>query len=111
MNTDKKYLGNDFKYYENYMEIQSIELACFILSVCHVVLLTEDWFLDVNLFRILQTAEMLMPSSSPSSLGSQQDEYTFDHHPHLSKKQTKHTLYLNLAIFNLILTKTKKFMY
>ena len=80
------------------MQIQSIELACFILSVCHVVLSTEDWFMDVNLFRNLQTAEMLMPSSSPSSLGPQQDvedewwcpqqdEYTFDHHPHLNKKQ------------------------
>lgn len=48
---DKKYLSNDFKYYENYIELQSIELACFVLSVCNVVLVTEDWFIDPNLFR------------------------------------------------------------
>lgn len=62
INTDKKHLASDFKYYENYIEMQSIELACFILSVCNVVLVAEDWFIDPNLFRILQTAEMLMPN-------------------------------------------------
>ncbi len=61
INTDKKHLTHDFKYYENFIEMQSIELSCFILSVCNVVLVTEDWFVDPNLFRILQTAEMLMP--------------------------------------------------
>jgi len=97
---DKKHLNNDFKYYENYIEIQSIELACFILSVCNVVIVLEDWFFDPNLFRllkyillktfdlsclnrinirILQTAEMLMPQSSLS----QQEEYQLEHHPHL----------------------------
>ena len=54
--------SSDFKYYENLVEIQSIELACFVLSVCHVVIVMEDWFSDTNLFRILQTAEMLMPN-------------------------------------------------
>lgn len=48
---DKKHLNNDFKYYENYIEMQSIELACFILSVCNVVVVLEDWFFDTNLFR------------------------------------------------------------
>ena len=51
INMDKKYFNNDFKYFENYVELQSIELACFILSVCNVVLLAEDWFTDPNLFR------------------------------------------------------------
>jgi len=37
--------------HENFIELQSIELACFVLSVCNVVLLTEDWFTDPNLFR------------------------------------------------------------
>lgn len=36
---------------ENSVEIQSIELACFVLSVCNVVIVAEDWFVDPNLFR------------------------------------------------------------
>ena len=51
INMDKKCFNNEFKYFENYVELQSIELACFILSVCNVVLLAEDWFTDPNLFR------------------------------------------------------------
>lgn len=54
--------SNDFKYYENLIEMQSIELTCFLLSVCNVVLVMEDWFSDLNLFRLLQSAEMLMPN-------------------------------------------------
>lgn len=41
----------DFKYYENYIELQSLELACFVLSVCNVVLVAEDWFCDPSLLR------------------------------------------------------------
>lgn len=51
INMDKKHLSNDFKYYENFIEMQSIELACFVLSVCNVVIVLEDWFFDPNLFR------------------------------------------------------------
>ena len=57
---DKKHITNDYKFHENYIELQSIELACFILSVCNVVLLTEDWFTDPNLFRCVSTSR---PSS------------------------------------------------
>lgn len=76
---DKKHFSNDFKYYENYVELQSIELACFVLSVCDVVIVLEDWFFDPNLFRLLQTAEMLMPHNSLSL----QEEYQLEHHPHI----------------------------
>ena len=48
---EKKYMPSDYKYYENYIEMQSLELACFALSVCHVVILADDWFLDPNLIR------------------------------------------------------------
>ncbi len=41
----------DYKYSENCVDIQSIEIACFVLSVCNVVLITEDSFTDPNLFR------------------------------------------------------------
>ena len=105
---DKKsgsFSNNDFKYYENFIEIQSIELACFILSVCNVVLLTEDWFIDPSLFKILHTAEMLMPNISfglgsatttttnnnnnnnnnGSNSASNSDEIYSEHHAHLGK--------------------------
>jgi protein SMG9 len=47
----KKSTNVDFKYFENLVELQSIELACFVLSVCNVVLVVEDWFTDPALFR------------------------------------------------------------
>lgn len=81
--------NNDFKYYENFIEIQSIELACFVLSVCNVVLLTEDWFIDPTLFKILHTAEMLMPnvsmglSSANTTSSVTSDESYLEHHAHL----------------------------
>jgi len=32
-------------------EIQSLQLAAFILSVCHVVIMVQDWFFDPNILR------------------------------------------------------------
>lgn len=75
--------GSDFKYYENFIEMQSIELACLMLSICNVVLVTEDCFIDPNLFRLLQTAEMLMPSNVVQG-GESQDMLQWDQkYPHL----------------------------
>ena len=86
---DKKHFNVDFKYFENYIEIQSIEITCFILSVCNVVLVAEDWFSDPNLFRLLQTAEMLMPNMntaySQNTSTNQVDDLHYEHHPHLGK--------------------------
>lgn len=79
INLDKKHITSDFKYYENFIEMQSIELACFILSACNVVLVAEDWFMDPNLFRILQTAEMLMPNMAQSVDEPQWEQK----HPHV----------------------------
>jgi hypothetical protein len=89
--------SNDFKYYENLVEIQSIELTCFILSICQVVIVMEDWFSDTNLFRLLQTAEMLMPNLSSignnvlagnergTGLNIQDDMGSLHQYPHLCK--------------------------
>jgi protein SMG9 len=35
--------------------------AGWMYSVCHVVILVQDWFLDMNLMRLLQAAETLKP--------------------------------------------------
>lgn len=58
----KRTVAGEFLPIENCAEIQSLQLATFLLSVCHVVLLVEDWFMDTNVPRFLQTAEMLKPS-------------------------------------------------
>ncbi|KAK2151923.1 hypothetical protein LSH36_345g00009 [Paralvinella palmiformis] len=57
---DKKY-PTEFSSAENCVEIQSLQLAAFILTVCNVVLVVADWFIDTNLIRFLKTAEMLKP--------------------------------------------------
>jgi len=89
--------SNEFKYYENLVEIQSIELTCFVLSVCQVVIVMEDWFSDTNLFRLLQTAEMLMPNLTSignsvlagnergAVLNMQDDMGSLHQYPHLCK--------------------------
>jgi protein SMG9 len=79
INSERKHTNNDFKYYENFIELQSIELVCFILTVCDVVLVAEDWFTDPNLHRVIQTAEMLMPNMH---MPGAQDEY-IEHYPHM----------------------------
>lgn len=45
------------------LEIHSLQLSAFIFSVCHVVLFVQDWFIDPNLIRFIQTTEMLKPSN------------------------------------------------
>lgn len=32
-------------------EMVSLQLAAFLLSVCHIVLLVQDWFFDPNIFK------------------------------------------------------------
>jgi protein SMG9 len=46
---------------DNSVEIQSLQVAAFILSVCHVVVVVMD-SVDKLLFRFLQAAEMLRPT-------------------------------------------------
>jgi protein SMG9 len=58
---NKKFAGTDFASTENAMEIQSLQLAAFLLSVCHVVILVQDWFFDPNLVRYDTTSKLLKP--------------------------------------------------
>lgn len=43
--------SGDFSNIENALEIMSLQTAAFLLSVCHVVLLVQDWFYDPNILR------------------------------------------------------------
>lgn len=57
------------------IQMQSLQLATFILTVCHVVIVVQDYFTDANVFNFLKKAEMVKPpipaptheNSSPSS--------------------------------------------
>lgn len=66
----------DLKYHENNVHMQSIELACFCLSVCNVVILMEDWFFDPNLITLIHTAEMLLPNMT-------EYDQSYQHQTHL----------------------------
>ncbi|KAK5643551.1 hypothetical protein RI129_007396 [Pyrocoelia pectoralis] len=74
---------NDFLPLENSGEIQGLQMTAFLMSICHVLILAQDWFLDSNVIRFLQTAEMLKPTIS-----NPEDELV-DHFPHLIIIQNK----------------------
>ena len=44
--------------------VQSIQLCSWLLSVCHVVLVLHDQAPDLNLIKLIQTAEMLKPATA-----------------------------------------------
>ncbi|KAK2182826.1 hypothetical protein NP493_334g00018 [Ridgeia piscesae] len=75
IHNDKKYSA-EYSSVENCVEIQSLQLASFMMTVCNVVIVVIDWFIDANLLRFLQTAEMLkpptpVPSHESSDLSSE----------------------------------------
>ncbi|XP_024939278.1 protein SMG9 isoform X2 [Cephus cinctus] len=74
---DQKKVSNDFASSESNLELQSLQFAAFLFSVCHVVIFVQDWFVDPNLIRFLQTAEMLKPSSTTM------DQDYIEYYPHL----------------------------
>nr|XP_039259790.1 protein SMG9-like [Styela clava] len=72
------------------IEMQSLQLATLFLSICHVVIIMQDWFSDCSLYSFLQCAEMLKltsptPNSESSSMESEFDEF----HPHVIFVQNK----------------------
>ncbi|XP_034934513.1 protein SMG9 [Chelonus insularis] len=60
------------------LELQSLQFTAFLYSICHIIIFVQDWFVDPNLVRFLQTAEMLKPSST-SNLDQDYAEY----YPHI----------------------------
>lgn len=68
---------------ENSSEIQGLQFTAFLMSVCHVFIVVQDYFFDSNVIRFLQTAEMLKPTHS-----NPEDELN-DYFPHLLLIQNK----------------------
>ncbi|BES90647.1 smg-9 homolog [Nesidiocoris tenuis] len=63
---------------ENDFEVFHIQLTALLLSICHVVLAIQDYFIEPDLIRILHIAESLKPSFSP-----QLDEKPVEYYPHI----------------------------
>ncbi|XP_034256088.1 protein SMG9-like isoform X1 [Thrips palmi] len=61
------------------LEIHSLQMAAFVLSVCHVVILVQDWFFDPDMIRLIQSAEMLKPPTPTTAA----DETLVEYFPHL----------------------------
>ncbi|XP_036148181.1 protein SMG9 isoform X2 [Monomorium pharaonis] len=75
---DQKKSASDFANSDSNLELQSLQFAAFLFSVCHVIIFVQDWFVDPNLVRFLQTAEMLKPSSTTVI-----DQDYVEHYPHI----------------------------
>lgn len=91
INNDRK-LPPEYNLPHTYVEMQSLQIAAFLFTVCHVVIVVQDWFTDLSLYRFLQTAEMVKPStpspSHESSSAAGSDEGT-EYYPHLVFLQNK----------------------
>jgi len=48
------------------IQMQSLQLATFMLTVCHVVIVVQDYFTDPSLYAFLEKAEMLKPPTAPT---------------------------------------------
>ncbi|XP_053908570.1 nonsense-mediated mRNA decay factor SMG9 [Cuculus canorus] len=89
INNDRK-LPPEHSLPHTYVEMQSLQVAAFLFTVCHVVLLLQDWFTDPALYRFLQTAEMVKPSTpSPSHESGAGAEEPSEFNPHLVFVQTR----------------------
>jgi len=58
-NESKYSLSSEVVSFENLHELQSIQLGVFLLSICHVVIVVQDYVTDLNLWHYLRTIEML----------------------------------------------------
>ncbi|KAL7394120.1 hypothetical protein ABVT39_020980 [Epinephelus coioides] len=48
INNDRK-LPPEYNLPHTYVEMQSLQIAAFLFTVCHVVIVVQDWFTDLNL--------------------------------------------------------------
>lgn len=52
-------LPADVSSHENLQELQSLQLAVLLFSICHVVVVAHDWAADVDLWKFVRSVEML----------------------------------------------------
>nr|CAH7760885.1 unnamed protein product [Callosobruchus chinensis] len=75
--TKRTNLVSEFIPPENSGEIQNLQLTAFLMSVCHILLVVQDWFFDSHIIRSIHSAEMLKPT-----IPNPEDELS-EHYPHL----------------------------
>jgi len=75
----EKKFNTEFSTAENTIEVQSLQLIGFLFSVCHTVLLVQDWFMDFSLVRLMQAAETLKPMTPTIS---EKDNQLTEYFPH-----------------------------
>ena len=74
-------LPQEFTSAENFVEMQSLQIASFLMTVCHVILVSQDWFTDLTFLRSLLTAEMLRPQTHTGSHDGSQSSNNQDDSP------------------------------
>ncbi|XP_050343997.1 nonsense-mediated mRNA decay factor SMG9-like [Nymphalis io] len=72
----------------NIMTVDCLQVASYLMSICHVLITVQDWFTDYNFIRYIQTAEMLKPTLSASNAANTNQENSEstssgENHPHL----------------------------
>lgn len=50
-NSKMSNLGSEFMSSDVSCEIQSLQQTAFLMSVCHILILAQDWFFDSNVLR------------------------------------------------------------
>ncbi|XP_030768806.1 protein SMG9 isoform X1 [Rhinopithecus roxellana] len=53
INNDRK-LPPEYNLPHTYVEMQSLQIAAFLFTVCHVVIVVQDWFTDLSLYSFHQ---------------------------------------------------------
>ncbi|XP_069944303.1 nonsense-mediated mRNA decay factor SMG9 isoform X2 [Cherax quadricarinatus] len=88
--TQEKKFTSDYNSTENLMEVESLQVLTLVMSIAHVVVMVQDSAADPNLIRLLQTCEMMKPSSSStpscsssSSSAPSASEDTQQYFPHV----------------------------
>lgn len=51
----------------NVVTVDCLQVASYLMAICHVLIAVQDWFVDYNFLRYIQAAEMLKPSLSASN--------------------------------------------
>lgn len=83
--------GGDFHSLENAHVMQSLQMASFLMAICHTVIVVQDWFADPNFLRFVLTAEMLRPTTSSHDQSRSNGEDVAESFPHLVFVQNKCT--------------------
>lgn len=66
------------------IEMQSLQVVSFLFTVCHVVIIMQNWFADAKLYNFLQCAEMLRLASPSNADSAHCESDADDFYPHLA---------------------------